>query len=101
MCIKHVLCTFFSQSGVEAFEGEVGIVGQEVGRYDMAGELLWDQLLEPELPHFRLQDVPVFLVPGVNVAITIFCEFRQFSAKQLSFVQKINVHNYPIGICLI
>jgi hypothetical protein len=28
---------------------------------------------------------------GVDVMITIFCDFRQFSAKKLAFFSKINV----------
>jgi hypothetical protein len=29
--------------------------------------------------------------PGVDVRITIFCDFRQFSAKKLAFFSKTNV----------
>jgi hypothetical protein len=29
--------------------------------------------------------------PGVDVMITIFCDFRQFLAKQLAFFSKTNV----------
>jgi hypothetical protein len=29
--------------------------------------------------------------PGVDVMITIFCDFRQFSAKKLAFFSKTNV----------
>jgi hypothetical protein len=32
-----------------------------------------------------------FLVPGVDVMITIFCDFRQFSAKKMAFFSKTNV----------
>jgi hypothetical protein len=31
------------------------------------------------------------LGPGVDVMITIFCDFRQFSAKKLAFFSKTNV----------
>jgi hypothetical protein len=31
-----------------------------------------------------------FWRPGVDVLITIFCDFRQFSAKKLAFFSKIN-----------
>jgi hypothetical protein len=31
------------------------------------------------------------VVPGVDVMITIFCDFRQFSAKKLAFFSKTNV----------
>jgi hypothetical protein len=39
--------------------------------------------------------------PGVDDMITIFCDFRQFSAKKLAFFSKINVmiqilHNLPL-----
>jgi hypothetical protein len=30
-------------------------------------------------------------IPGVDVMITIFCDFRQFSAKKLAFFSKTNV----------
>jgi hypothetical protein len=33
----------------------------------------------------------VGLAPGVDVMITIFCDFRQFSAKKLAFFSKTNV----------
>jgi hypothetical protein len=41
-------------------------------------------------------DNPIFCVacrttPGVDVMITIFCDFRQFSAKKLAFFSKTNV----------
>jgi hypothetical protein len=29
--------------------------------------------------------------PGIDVMITIFCDFRQFSAKKLAFFSKTNV----------
>jgi hypothetical protein len=32
-----------------------------------------------------------FAQPGVDVMITIFCDFRQFSAKKLAFFSKTNV----------
>jgi hypothetical protein len=32
-----------------------------------------------------------YLAPGVDVMITIFCDFRQFSAKKLAFFSKTNV----------
>jgi hypothetical protein len=35
--------------------------------------------------------VIITLAPGVDVMITIFCYFRQFSAKQLAFYSKTNV----------
>jgi hypothetical protein len=28
------------------------------------------------------------MIPGVDVMVTIFCDFRQFSAKQLAFFSK-------------
>jgi hypothetical protein len=31
------------------------------------------------------------LLPGVDVMITIFCDFRRFSAKKLAFFSKTNV----------
>jgi hypothetical protein len=34
---------------------------------------------------------PIRSLPGVDVMITIFCEFRQFSAKKLAFFSKTNV----------
>jgi hypothetical protein len=35
--------------------------------------------------------VLALLLPGVDVMITIFCDFRQFSAKKLAFFSKTNV----------
>jgi hypothetical protein len=34
---------------------------------------------------------PCFPKPGVDVMITIFCDFRQFSPKKLAFFSKTNV----------
>jgi hypothetical protein len=31
------------------------------------------------------------IIPGVDAMITIFCDFRQFSAKKLAFFSKTNV----------
>jgi hypothetical protein len=45
-------------------------------------------------PLFRmLRSVPTIQVPqpGVDVMITIFCDFYQFSAKQVAFFSKTNV----------
>jgi hypothetical protein len=33
----------------------------------------------------------IHIYPGVDVMITIFCDFRQFSAKKLAFFSKTNV----------
>jgi hypothetical protein len=33
----------------------------------------------------------IALIPGVNVMITIFCDFGQFSAKKLAFFSKTKV----------
>jgi hypothetical protein len=39
--------------------------------------------------------------PGVDVMITIFCDFRQFSAKKLAFFSKTNVmiNFFKIWLC--
>jgi hypothetical protein len=34
-------------------------------------------------------------LPGVGIMITIFCDFRQFSAKKLAFFSKPNVMMLP------
>jgi hypothetical protein len=44
------------------------------------------------------------LHPGVGVKITIFCDLRQFSAKNLAFFSKANVmikvlHNFDLFWC--
>jgi hypothetical protein len=51
--------------------------------------------LEPSESHHRGMGGPQKKkkrhVPGVDVMITIFCDFRQFSAKKLAFFSKTNV----------
>jgi hypothetical protein len=37
------------------------------------------------------QTIGVRIPPGVDVIITIFCDFRQFSAKKWAFFSKTNV----------
>jgi hypothetical protein len=50
-----------------------------------------------------LQFPRILLKPGVDVMITIFCDFRQFSAKKFAFFSKTNVmvnflHNLVIFV---
>jgi hypothetical protein len=39
----------------------------------------------------RCQVLTGFMLAGVDVMVTIFCDFRQFSAKKLAFFSKTNV----------
>jgi hypothetical protein len=47
--------------------------------------------LEETLLKVNLADVQTSASPGVDVMITIFCDFRQFLAKKLAFFSKTNV----------
>jgi hypothetical protein len=56
----------------------------------MYGTCVWDSLSLAGEKLF-LVDFLWVVIPGVDVMITIFCDFCQFSAKILAFFSKTNV----------
>jgi hypothetical protein len=51
----------------------------------------WQQQQQQQQQKQQQQQQTLLNLTGVDVMITIFCDFRQFSAKKLAFFSKTNV----------
>jgi hypothetical protein len=85
----------FSNLALDGSEVDDLLVG-EVGVKDFAdrdNEDLAERFdaSKDDFPGVTMKRLPEAGLPGVDVMITIFCDFRQFSAKKFAFFSKINV----------
>jgi hypothetical protein len=77
----------YSASVVKIYNATSSLLRFEMKKIFYFGKTLWSALA---LCLYVNSEV-VELAPGVEVMITIFCDFQQFSAKKLAFLSKNNV----------